>query len=74
MKHKLAKLNSRDSLKLIYQWIKTGTISFREFEELYPYIEKGECESCGGERGVPGNENIIDGRILCDYCSVSYLR
>jgi hypothetical protein len=27
------------------------------------------CEQCGGTRGgVPGNENIVNGRKLCDYC------
>ncbi len=27
------------------------------------------CESCHGARGgVPGNENIVGGRVLCDYC------
>lgn len=29
------------------------------------------CEVCQGyKRGVPGNENIIDGRVVCDYCTV----
>jgi hypothetical protein len=28
------------------------------------------CEVCKGERGgVPGNENIIDGVVMCDYRS-----
>jgi len=27
------------------------------------------CEECHGAKGgVPGNENIVDGRTLCDYC------
>jgi hypothetical protein len=27
------------------------------------------CEVCGGTRGgVPGNENRIDGKRVCDYC------
>lgn len=27
------------------------------------------CEECNGTKGgTPGNENIIDGRVLCDYC------
>ena len=31
------------------------------------------CEACKGARGgVRGNENVIDGVILCDYCSVDY--
>lgn len=32
------------------------------------------CSRCrGGRGGVPGNENIIDGRVLCDYCSADDL-
>lgn len=28
------------------------------------------CQACHGARGgVPGNENIVAGVILCDYCS-----
>jgi hypothetical protein len=28
-----------------------------------------KCEICEGKRGgVPGNENIIQGIIVCDYC------
>ena len=27
------------------------------------------CEVCGGaEGGVPGNENVVDGVVVCDYC------
>lgn len=29
-----------------------------------------KCEFCKGTKsGVPGNENVIDGVIVCDYCS-----
>src|SRR5689334_20335115 len=32
--------------------------------------ERDACQLCKGFRGgVPGNENIIDGVIACDYCS-----
>ena len=32
---------------------------------------KDACEECHGETGnVPGNENIVDGRVLCDDCHV----
>jgi hypothetical protein len=34
-------------------------------------VERDDCEICLGERGgIKGNENIIDGQIVCDYCSV----
>lgn len=30
------------------------------------------CEACGGRRGgVPGNENRVNGYVLCDYCSLT---
>jgi len=38
-----------------------------EIETLYP----DNCSICKGQKGgVKGNENIIDGKIMCDYCSV----
>lgn len=34
-----------------------------------PRPEKDACEKCHGEKGgTPGNENIVKGRVLCDYC------
>jgi len=31
---------------------------------------RDHCEECCGTKGgVPGNENIISGRVLCDFCS-----
>ena len=35
-----------------------------------PRPEKDACEKCKGSKGgTPGNENIIKGRVLCDYCT-----
>lgn len=34
--------NPRDASKLVFQWVKTGTINLREFNELYPVIDKPE--------------------------------
>jgi len=32
--------------------------------------ERDKCEICHGKSGgVRGNENIIDGVIMCDYCT-----
>lgn len=32
------------------------------------------CEMCQGDRGgVWGNENVVDGRVLCDGCTHDYL-
>jgi hypothetical protein len=36
--------------------------------------EKDDCQLCCGEQGgVKGNENIIDGVVICDYCTVPIL-
>lgn len=33
--------------------------------------KRDNCERCKGSRGgVLGNENVIGGVVLCDYCSV----
>lgn len=33
------------------------------------------CEVCdGAQGGVPGNENRIEGRVVCDYCHAFYLK
>lgn len=50
-KLKIARRDRKQSLKLLYEWIKTGAITLKQFEELYPYIEVSECEACRGERG-----------------------
>lgn len=37
-------------------------------------LEPDECQRCYGVRGgVKGNENIINGIVLCDYCSADDL-
>jgi hypothetical protein len=36
---------------------------------LRKHGEKDGCTVCNGEKGgVPGNENVIDGKLVCDYC------
>ncbi len=31
------------------------------------------CEICKGAKGgVLGNENIVEGKVMCDYCSADY--
>jgi hypothetical protein len=33
------------------------------------------CATCGGARGgVPGNENMVDGKPMCDYCHGDLIR
>jgi len=34
--------------------------------------DRDACELCDGTQGTPGNENIIEGVVVCDYCSVQY--
>lgn len=34
-----------------------------------PAQQKDNCQICKGEKGgVPGNENVIDGKTVCDFC------
>lgn len=42
--------------------------------EYYPLDERTACEfgQRGGDHGAPGNENVVDGVVLCEYCSVIY--
>jgi hypothetical protein len=38
-------------------------------EETQVSGDKDACEICKGERGgVPGNENVVEGVTMCDYC------
>jgi hypothetical protein len=60
---------------LVYMWVKSKVITLREFRELAPRInDKCKCEVCGGLRGgVPGNENIVGGVVMCDYCHADHI-
>lgn len=41
----------------------------RKILELIPESQRDGCSNCGGLRGgVPGNENVVDGKLYCDYC------
>lgn len=32
-------------------------------------VVRDKCEFCLGTKGgVPGNENIVNGKVMCDYC------
>lgn len=36
-------------------------------------MEKDNCSICHGDNGgTPGNENVIDGVLMCDYCHLEY--
>jgi hypothetical protein len=38
-------------------------------DECILFKEPDGCEICHGfNGGVRGNENIVDGKIVCDYC------
>lgn len=31
------------------------------------------CAVCGGRKGgIRGNENIVNGTVMCDYCEAEY--
>jgi hypothetical protein len=40
-----------------------------------PLPELDNCSRCKGERGgVRGNENWVDGVLLCDYCHADQMK
>ena len=44
-----------------------------DLDHTYHY-EPDNCQVCKGEKGgLLGNENIIKGIIVCDYCHVDYM-
>jgi len=46
-----------------------GESLLNSLSNLYP----DNCEICMGKKGgTKGNENIIDGKTMCDYCSVEH--
>jgi hypothetical protein len=48
---------------------KTGTPIETVREMLYKAMHANQCRFCKGARGgVPGNENIVYGMTICDYC------
>jgi hypothetical protein len=47
------------------RWLEPG-----ESALVPTYAVRDNCVACKGARGgIPGNENVINGRVLCDYCS-----
>lgn len=53
-------------------------VSIKEVQGT-PTVPRGgkaqdDCEVCHGTKGgVPGNENIVDGKVICDYCHAEHL-
>ena len=60
--HLLRNVNPNPKLR------KTKTNVIKLHAELWA-MQTDECEFCSGEKGgILGNENIIDGIKVCDYC------
>lgn len=54
---------SSPSTRTFHTWHRADPVCFNR-----PLIVDG-CEICDGSReGVPGNENVIEGVVMCDYC------
>lgn len=72
----VAAANPDAAAKQVYEWVKTGVVSLREFKELYPLIDQEvECDKCGGTRGgVPGNEQLCGIMWMCDNCAADWRR
>lgn len=64
-------LKPAEAAAYVYGLVKFDHVSLEEFRKLYPFINKVcKCEICGGsEGGTPGNENWINGAIVCDFCA-----
>ena len=52
------------------------SLNVAEAEEILLCVEQlfpDNCEICKGQNGgVRGNENIVDSKRMCDYCSCDY--
>ena len=47
-----------------YRWLEIGQTTL-----IPKHAIRDNCRVCGGVRGgMPGNENIVAGLIICDYC------
>lgn len=47
------------------RWLRAGEVALVPAAAVLD-----NCELCKGAKGgVPGNENVVNGRVLCDYCS-----
>ncbi len=43
--------------------------------EIINNLRKDKCEICHGKRGgTRGNENIVNGKIICDYCDADIMQ
>jgi len=61
--------DGRGELRYIRPPLLKNLVSTKEGITWHP--SKDNCSICHGEKGgVKGNENIIDGKLICDYCSV----
>jgi hypothetical protein len=60
--------------QMVFSAVFYSAISLTAFRELLPLIDNEcACEICGGTKGgTPGNENIIDGICVCDFCTEEY--
>ena len=55
---------------IVFLDVASDQVTFAEFKELLPLIDNEcACEICGGTKGgTPGNENVIEGVCVCDFC------
>lgn len=70
---------NRELCELLSREISLDERLKKGFPDDCPLDNKGDskdnCEICKGAKGgVPGNENIIDGKAVCDYCHANNTR
>ena len=52
--------------KIVVAPLRAVEVLLLAVDQLFP----DNCEICKGKKGgVRGNENIVDGKTVCDYCS-----
>lgn len=52
------------------RWLEIG-----ETAMVPTHAVRDNCVECKGRKGgVPGNENVIEGKVICDYCHAAKLK
>lgn len=61
-------INGLDLVEKLIEWL------FGWSESLWCFLpDKCEMKDCC-RMGVRGNENIVDGQVVCDFCSAKFIK
>ena len=71
--HRIAEMAEIEDNHPFWAWIEDASDCISKEKQMLAVNEKDDCEICGGEKGgTKGNENIINGVVMCDYCSFQH--